>query len=167
MTAAAGDAASVTVFVSVPPLRAFEIFTAEIDAWWRRGPKFRAAGARESRLALEPGAGGRLTETVDDLAGPRTLELGRVLLWDPGRELALEWRGQNFAPDQKTLVEVRFRAQRDGTLVTVRHSGWSSLPDEHPARHGRTGADFARAMGLWWGELLSALRERVSGGMTS
>jgi hypothetical protein len=27
-------------------------------------------------------------------------------------------------------------------------------------RHGRTGADFSREIGLWWGGLLSALRLR-------
>ncbi|HEU4581751.1 MAG TPA: hypothetical protein VFS67_26025 [Polyangiaceae bacterium] len=28
-------------------------------------------------------------------------------------------------------------------------------------RHGKAGADFARHLGLWWGDLMSALREHV------
>jgi hypothetical protein len=49
----------------------------------------------------------------------------------------------------------------DGTLVTVHHRGWSALPEDHPARHGLTGAAFARMVGLWWGDLLTALREHA------
>jgi hypothetical protein len=32
-----GDSARVSVTVEVPPTLAFEIFTEEIDRWWRRG----------------------------------------------------------------------------------------------------------------------------------
>jgi hypothetical protein len=45
--------------------------------------------------------------------------------------------------------------------VTVHHRGWSALPEDHPARHGLTGAAFARMVGLWWGDLLTALREHA------
>jgi hypothetical protein len=37
-----GDAARVSVTVAVPPPLAFEIFTAEIDRWWRRGTACKA-----------------------------------------------------------------------------------------------------------------------------
>ena len=60
-----------------------------------------------------------------------------------------------------TFVEVLFRPQGEGTLVTVRHSGWSGLRDGHPARHGLVGAAFSRMIGLWWGDLMTALREWV------
>lgn len=36
-TATAGDQARVTVLVAVDPETAFEVFTEEIDQWWRRG----------------------------------------------------------------------------------------------------------------------------------
>jgi len=162
MTSRPGDAASVSVFVPLEPAEAFEVFTAEIDAWWRRGPRFRGGGAHASRMTLEPGVGGRLLESVDGARGTRTIEFGRVTRWEPGTHLALEWRNVNFTAEQKTLVEVSFRPSNDGTLVTVRHSGWSALPDDHPARHGHVGADHSRFLGLWWADLASALREHVS-----
>ena len=48
------DTARVSVSVSVPPQAAFEIFTHDIDRWWRRGPKFRHAGRRSGFIRLEP-----------------------------------------------------------------------------------------------------------------
>ena len=60
-----GDSARVTVTVAVAPSLAFEIFTEEIDRWWRRGIKFRHAGARSGFLRIEPELGGRLFESID------------------------------------------------------------------------------------------------------
>lgn len=38
--------ARVTTLVEVDPAEAFEVFTREIDAWWKRGPRYRfASGA--------------------------------------------------------------------------------------------------------------------------
>ncbi len=37
-----------------------------------------------------------------------------------------------------------------------------ALPDDHPVRHGCVGADFARMIGMWWGDLMTSLREYVS-----
>ena len=54
------DAARVSVSVAVPPAVAFEIFTNDIDRWWRRGMKFRHAGRHSGVIRLEPGIGGRL-----------------------------------------------------------------------------------------------------------
>lgn len=160
--APAGDVATVTVFVAVAPDVAFEVFTAEMDLWWRHGPKFRIAGKRRGALHLEPGLGGRLFESFEDAGGEiRTHELGRVLVWDPPALLGFEWRGVNFAPGQSTRVDVRFVAQGEGTLVTVRHAGWSALPAGHPVRHGLEGAAFSRRIGMWWGDLMTSLREHA------
>ena len=153
-----GDAASVTVLVPVDPEAAFDAFTREIDQWWGHGPKFRCGGRRPSRITLEPGVGGRLIETIPGKSGEKTVEFGRITAFEPGERLALEWRGVNFKPGEKTLVEVLFRASSSGTLVTVRHSGWSALPEDHPARHGHVGADFSRFIGAWWAELMTSLR---------
>lgn len=158
----AGDVAKVSVFVRVPPEVAFSVFTSETDLWWGKGPKFRRAGRRPGVIAFECGPGGRLFETMELPSGDRTFEVGRVLAWEPPRRLSFEWRGSNFKPHEKTLVEVSFEPSNDGTLVTVRHSGWSVLPEDHPARHGLSGRDFSRMIGLWWGELMTSFREQVS-----
>jgi uncharacterized protein YndB with AHSA1/START domain len=81
------------------------------------------------------------------------IEAGRVTLWEPPTRLVFDWRNLNFAPDEKTEVEVRFEAIGDGTRVTVEHRGG------HPARHGLLGPAHSRQLGLWWGELMSAMRE--------
>ena len=157
-----GDAATVTVFVAVSPADAFEVFTQEIDAWWKHGPQYRIAGRKRGRLFFEGKLGGRLYETFELPAGPRTFVVGEVLAWEPPTRLELEWRNVNFKPGEKTFVEVAFRPQGEGTLVSVRHRGWSALRDGHPARHGLDGAALSRMIGMWWGELMTALREHVA-----
>ena len=162
MTAPPGDAASASVFVRVSQADAFDVFTREIDQWWRHGVKFRIAGKRRGQLFFECEPGGRLFETFVLTTGPKTIEVGRVLAWDPPHRFELEWRGVNFKPHERTFVEVTFAPSGEGTLVKVRHHGWSALPTEHPARHGLVGAEFSRMNGLWWGELMSSLREHVA-----
>jgi uncharacterized protein YndB with AHSA1/START domain len=157
-----GDSAAVTVFVDVAPVDAFAVFTEEIDLWWRTGPAYRIAGRDRGRLCFEPKLDGRLFETFAGQRKTHTIDVGRVTVWDPPHRLAMIWRGVNFKPHEQTLVEVGFAPQGDGTLVTVRHSGWSSLPDDHPARHGLVGPAFSREIGLWWGCLMTALREHVA-----
>jgi hypothetical protein len=157
-----GDSATVSVFVRVAQQDAFDVFTREIDQWWRHGAKFRIAGRRRGQLFFECEAGGRLFETFEQSTGSRTIEVGKVTRWEPPRHFELEWRGVNFKPHEKTFVEVSFEPSGEGTLVTVRHRGWSALPEDHPARHGLVGPEFSRMIGLWWGELMAALREHVA-----
>lgn len=159
-----GDQAKVAVSVAVPPAEAFRVFTGEIELWWRRGPRYRAAGHRRGIIRLEPGVGGRLFESFDGEHGPRVVETGEVTCWEPPSRLVLWWRNVNFAPHERTEVEVTFAPAPSGTLVTVIHRGWSSLPADHPARHGLEVEAFVRMMGMWWGELATALREHAGRG---
>jgi uncharacterized protein YndB with AHSA1/START domain len=115
----------------------------EIDLWWRKGPKFRIAGQRRGSLSLEPRLNGRLFETFEHPKGVQTFTTGTITRWEPPHALAFEWRGVNFKPGEKTLVEVSFAALGEGTMVKLRHSGWSTLPAGHPARHGLEGAPFS------------------------
>ena len=154
--------ATVSVRVAARPEVAFDLFTRELDLWWRRGPKYRHAGLHDGTIAIEPRVGGRVFERWHDAAGEHEFELGRVSTWQPPHELGFSWRNATFAPAENTEVAVTFAPAGDGTLVTVRHRGWAEIRDDHPARHGLTGAAFARHLGLWWGEQLSALRERAA-----
>ena len=156
------DAATVSVFVAVSPEDAFAVFTEEIDRWWRTGPRFRMAGKRRGAMFLEGRLGGRVFETFEVSSGTRTFEVGTITCWEPPLRLTFGWRASNFAPHEGTTVDVRFQAQGRGTLVTVRHEGFASLPDTHPVRHGHVGADFTRWTGMWWGELMTSLREHVA-----
>lgn len=145
--------------MNLEPGQAFRVLTEEIDQWWGRSPKFRAVGTRGGLLVLEPALGGRLFESYDTPSGPRTVEMGRVTVWEPPTRLMLEWRAVNFKPGEKTEVEVDFERTANGTRVTVTHRGWSQLRPDHPVRHGQPPAVFIGAMGRWWGQLLTSLRE--------
>ncbi|HEX9296799.1 MAG TPA: SRPBCC domain-containing protein [Polyangiaceae bacterium] len=173
MSAESGDQARVSVLVGVPPSVAFRVFTEEIDVWWRTGLKYRLGGKRRSVIRLEPGVGGRLFESVETQtqagrrprrvtqSGTRVFDTGRVTAWEPPSRLVFEWRAVNFAPSEKTEVEVVFEPSPSGTLVTVTHRGWSRIRPDHPARHGHEVSGFLRTLGLWWGGLMSSLREHA------
>jgi uncharacterized protein YndB with AHSA1/START domain len=156
--------ATVSVRVDVPPDRAFALFVHEIDQWWRRGPKYRHAGAGPGVLRLEPRLDGVVEEVIGRPGCEQRFELGRVTAFEPAVRLAFTWRNATFAPFEQTEVEVVFTAMQRSTLVTVRHRGWEALRTDHPARHGRDDTAMRREVGLWWGELLTALREHAHAG---
>jgi uncharacterized protein YndB with AHSA1/START domain len=157
-----GDTARVSVAITVPPDVAFEIFTHDIDQWWRRGIKFRHAGPRRGLICMEPRAGGRLFESIDEDTGSQVVEVGKVRVWEPPRLLIFSWRNSNYAPDEHTEVEVEFSATASGTLVSVTHRGLAALRPDHPARHGLQHGQFVRMIALWWGEQMTSLRELAS-----
>lgn len=155
-----GDQARVQVFVRVPIADAFEVFTLEIDQWWRRGPRFRVGGAQPGTMHLEPKLGGRVFEQYGD-AGRGLHEIGTITAWDPPAHFAFSWRGVNFAPGQATVVEVWFEARPGGTRVTLEHRGFAALPPDAPVRHGKPVDVFIGDLGQWWGSLLTSLREHA------
>jgi uncharacterized protein YndB with AHSA1/START domain len=156
------DQVTVSVTVSADPATAFAIFTEETDLWWRAGPKFRIAGRQPGAVRFEPWLGGRLMEEFESPAGRQVFTHGKITAWQPPERFQFEWRGVNFAPGESTQVQVVFEAVPTGTRVTVRHSGWATLPADHPVRHGKDGPAFLRMMGLWWGELMTSFRERAA-----
>ncbi len=151
--------ARASVRVAVGPADAFAVFTEEIDRWWRRGPRYRHG---RGILALEGGVGGRVFESFERDGQTVVLPLGRITVWEPPSRFVWLWRNATFREDQETEVEVTFVPSGDGTLVTVTHRGWDSIPDDHPARHGQQNQAFCRGLGLFWGELLTALREAIA-----
>jgi uncharacterized protein YndB with AHSA1/START domain len=158
----AGDKAVVTVVVAVEPAVAFAVFTEETDLWWRRGPAYRIGGSRPGVMTFEPRAGGRLFEAYESGDGPRAHEIGVVLVWEPPRRLVFEWRNANFAPAERTEVEVRFEPSSRGTRVTIEHRGWAALRPDHPARHGLDVPAFVAMIGTWWGELMTSMRQHAA-----
>jgi uncharacterized protein YndB with AHSA1/START domain len=150
------DCVTVTTIVAVDPDTAFDIFTAEIGAWWK--PKVPGLFRRGRNGTLKFDSG-RLLE-IDSHGEP--FEIGRVLAWEPARRLVVEWRQEGFAPGDRTDVEVSFEAVANGTRVTVEHRGWDALAANHPARHGFTGNAFASMIGLRWADALTALRSAAS-----
>ena len=154
----APDAVRVSTHVALDPAAAFEVFTEDIDVWWKRGPMYRFDARRtDGVMHFEPGPDGRLFERYGD---GDEFEVGRVRAWEPPDRLAFEWRLPNFAPGESTEVELSFVATETGTRVTLEHSGWSRLRPDHPARHGLADEAYARMLGGWWTDQFVSLRTR-------
>jgi uncharacterized protein YndB with AHSA1/START domain len=149
----------VTAFVDVTPADAFEVFTTELDQWWRRGPAYRVAGRSPGALHLEPRLGGRLFEAYGQGA---LHEVGTITAWEPPSHLAFTWRGINFAPGETTLVDIQFIASGGGTRVVLEHRGWATIREDHPARHGKPVGAFLADLGMWWASLVRALGEHAT-----
>lgn len=107
------DDAHVEIEVDVEPATAFDVFTRDIAAWWRRD---RSLWQDTGELRFEPGVGGRLLL--------RDTEVGRISAWEPGPRLAFSYGPPGGDPDDRTDVEVRFEAIEHGTRVVLRHGGW-------------------------------------------
>jgi uncharacterized protein YndB with AHSA1/START domain len=160
-TQSAGDQAKVMVSVAVPIAEAFRVFTEEIELWWRRGPRFRSAPGTSGLICIEPKLDGRVFESFTDEFGEAVVEIGRIKIWQPPARVLFDWRNVNFAPDEKTEVEVLFESVGAGTRVTVIHRGWRDIRADHPSRHGLSQAEFIRMIGMWWGDLLGNLRQQA------
>ncbi|WP_165186218.1 SRPBCC domain-containing protein [Caulobacter soli] len=154
----------VALRIKASPLRVFEVFTADIGAWWKPNALFSFTPRSPGVLAFEgtgegAGEGGRL---VERLPSGKVFEIGPVRVWDPGQRLVFGWRQASFAPDMDTEVEVRFEPVGDETRVTVEHRGWNTVPTEHVARHHFPDAVFLQRHAEWWRALLTSLASRAA-----
>jgi len=160
------DRTRVTLRVAASRETAFQVFTEELDTWWRHGKKYRVSN--QGTMALEARPGGKWTETMRRKDGTsRVVELGQVLVWDPPQRLVLSFRPANFnEKDPSTEIEVIFERAighgGEGTLVTLEHRGWARVREDHPVRHGQSPKAFLASMGRFWGELLSSMREHIA-----
>ncbi|CAN5913481.1 SRPBCC domain-containing protein [soil metagenome] len=155
----AGDVVRVQTFVRVPLRDAFDVFTLEIDRWWGHGPAYRVGGKHQGPLHLEPTLGGRVFQQYGK-AGDAVHEIGTITTWDPPNAFAFTWRGINFKPsDSNTHVSVRFEPGTEGTRVFLEHRGWADIPADAPVRHGEPVDKFIATVGMWWGRLVSFMRE--------
>jgi hypothetical protein len=146
MTASPPASVRLSITVAVDPHTAFEVFTEEIDAWYRRGPHNFADPARAVGIRFEPGVGGRLIEVYDADTGDG-LTTGEILVWDPGSRLM-------FVDTRKTEIDVRFEADGDaGTRVTLEHRGLERLLPDEAVQHAKFGGQLLLK---WYGAYLRA-----------
>jgi uncharacterized protein YndB with AHSA1/START domain len=142
------SSAAASVEVPCDPGTAFQIFTADIGTWWQRGTRYWNDAGRGQELRLEPGVGGRLVEVYDPRTGAG-FEIGRVLVWEPGKRLVFTWRQDDWKPDEFTEVEVRFEPAGTGTRVTVEHRGWDRVPSAGPGLSAGYGHGWAELLGFY------------------
>lgn len=153
------SAVIVSLRVQTTPERAFDVFTREIDAWWKPSGLFQITPRGDGRLRFEPGRDGRL---VTRLASGKEFEIGRILVWAPGERLVFTWRQATFPPGLETEVEVRFEPTGEETRVTIEHRGWDRVPQDHAARHGFPLGIFQKHLAQQIHRCLLSLRERCA-----
>src|SRR5262249_16663750 len=118
----------------VDPVTAFEVFTAEIDAWYQRGPHSWKHPERAVGIRFEPGVGGRWIEVWDRETG-EGFDFGRITAWEPGERLVFDYLLHGGG--HVTEVEIRFEAIDGGTRGLLQHRGWDALPAAGAAEGGR------------------------------
>lgn len=60
-------------------------------------------------------------------------------------------------------VDILLEAIGDETRITVTHTGWDSVPQEHVARHSFPDAIFLHRHAQWWQRLLAACSSQLAG----
>ncbi len=133
-----GTSVTASIEVAVDPATAFEVFTQDIGAWYKRGPHSFKDPKRALGVRFEPGVGGRLIE-VHDAATGEGIEWGRVLVWEPGARLVFSDLLSSAPPAPATEVEVRFAPVEAGTRVTLEHRGLDRLPPDVAAQKRKYG----------------------------
>ena len=131
----------VTIYVAVDATTAFEIFTDEIDAWYRRGPHNFFDPVRAIGIRIEPGVGGRMLEVYDNDTG-EAREMAKVTAWEPGARLVL-------LDNRDTEIEVTFEPSGDETKVTLEHRGLERLRPRQAATKARFGG---RLLMTWFSD---------------
>jgi uncharacterized protein YndB with AHSA1/START domain len=107
--------------VDCPIREAFELFTARFGAWWPLA-EHSVTGNEADTCVIEPWTGGRVFER--SYTGEEH-DWGSVTCWDPPRRLSFTWNWGD-SDDGSQTVDVRFEEQRDGTRVTLTHTGWET-----------------------------------------
>jgi hypothetical protein len=130
------------VRVGLPIEKAFELFTAGIASWWPL-LSHSVGGDQAETCFIEGWVGGRIVEVLKD--GSQS-EWGRVLVWDPDRQVSFHFYPGRM-PDTAQEVTVTFSGIADGTLVELVHTGWETLREDALARREgyETGWDYVLA----------------------
>ncbi|GAM99224.1 hypothetical protein U91I_02869 [alpha proteobacterium U9-1i] len=144
----------VALRIDAPPQQVFDAFVNDIALWWTPDDLFRLTPRGDGVLRFEGGEGGRLVTT---LPNGKEFEVGKTTSWAPPKKLSFTWRQATFAEGQVTHVEVVFEAVGEQTRVSVTHSGWDSVPQEHVARHNFPERVFLQRQGEHWRALLASL----------
>lgn len=121
-------AASASVDISIDSESAFDLFTNDIDRWWRRDPMNWNDPDRAVGVRFEPGVNGRWIE-VHDAATGEGFEMGKIIAWDQGKRIVFTYFDAGHEIDG-TEVEIRFEAIDGGTRVSVEHRGWERVAEE-------------------------------------
>src|SRR2546426_775668 len=102
---------SASISVTLEPSAAFDIIVDEL-----------AMALRRLRMQFEPAPNGRVSEDG--------IEVGRVVSWEPGRYVLLEWHPADWKPDEVMKVEFQFERVQELTRVTLEISEWERFLED-------------------------------------
>jgi uncharacterized protein YndB with AHSA1/START domain len=120
-----------SIVIAAKPERVWQAWVSEMNNWWTR-PYYNDA-ERVTGLVLEPQVGGRYIEKWgEDGSG---FLIGHVIEWLPPHRLAYTW-SENRWGGVVTLVHLEFRAEGQGTRLSILHEGFERLPDGAAQRDG-------------------------------
>jgi len=100
-----GTTLRISVKLALDPPAAFDTLVEEL-----------ALALRGLGIRFDPGVHGSIAE---DEVG-----VGRVVCWEPGARILLEWRPADWAAGGPTEIELCFAPVEGGTRVTLDHRGW-------------------------------------------
>ena len=143
----AAPTVSRSVEVPIDPASAFELYTGQINRWWKRDSWYWNDRRRARGLRIEPFVGGRFVEVYDEATG-EGFEIGRVRAWEPGRRVAYSWRQADWPPGEELEIEVGFAPAAEGSLVTIAVRGWERLTGGEEI--GRGYGEGARELLAWF-----------------
>lgn len=132
--------------------KAFDTFAAGMGRWWLKSHSVLKSPQRD--VVIEPRAGGRWYEVGEDGSEQ---DWGRVIEWQRPERLLLAWQlNADWAYDRdfETLVEVRFAADGDHTIVDFEHRGLEAYGERAAEIRG----GYESGMDGGWGELLAGYR---------
>lgn len=66
----------------------------------------------------------------DGLIVQGEVDVGRVVAWEPGERILLEWRPASWEPTATTEVEMRFESRNGGTRIDLIHRQWGQDLEE-------------------------------------
>jgi uncharacterized protein YndB with AHSA1/START domain len=121
-----------SITVNAPPERAFEVFTAEMGAWW---PASHSVGTSPQKaVVIEPKVGGRWYEVGENGS---ECAWGDVLDWEKPKRVVLAWRiglDWRYDPTLLTEVEVVFTPIAGGkTRIELEHRRLENMGDNTAA----------------------------------
>lgn len=140
--------------VKAPLERTFDTFVKRMGDWWPREHSL-AQGKTRTDVVVEPEAGGKWFETMDD---GEVIQWGYVRAWDRPNRVLLVWQLTmefKFDPAFETDIEVRFTAQGDVTVVEFEHRDLE--------RFGEGAVQTAEMMDAGWGQILGEFVKAAEG----
>ena len=147
---------------------AFDLFTKDIDHWWKQGPRNRLIGNRPGIMEFGEKDGVTYLQEVDKRRPDFIVKAGKVTKWEPGKRLSFEWRWPMADPKEPvTIVDIRFAPAGDYTRITLEHLGLEKLSNAHPARNGLNDNRFKPMMTHYWQAHMVSLRNRIKMHLTA